>query len=189
MAKSKKLIKAVADEEIVSKIYFIRGQKIMLDKDLAALYNVTTGNLNKAVKRNVKRFPGEDFMFQLTQEEFKNLIFQNGTSSLPVGKAGWGGTRKIPYAFTEQGVAMLSGVLNSDIAIEVHVRIVRIFTKLREMLLTHKDILLKLEQMEKQVIANSDDIQNIFAALRELLNPPQKPRPPIGFKLTGKKKK
>ena len=184
MAKSKKLIKVVADEVIVSKIYFIRGQKVMLDKDLAEMYNVTTGNLNKAVKRNAKRFPGEDFMFQVTQEEFKNLIFQNGTSS-----SSWGGTRKMPYAFTEQGVAMLSGVLNSDIAIEVHVRIIRIFTKLREMLLTHKDILLKLEQMEKQVIANSDDIQNIFAALRELLNPPQEPRPPIGFKLTSAKKK
>ena len=95
----------------------------------------------------------------------------------------------MPYAFTEQGVSMLSGVLNSDIAIEVHIRIIRIFAKLREMLLTHKDILLKLEQMEKQVIANSDDIQNIFVALRELLNPPQEPRQAIGFKLTGKKKK
>jgi hypothetical protein len=181
MAKSQKLVKALADEVIVSKIYFIRGQKVMLDKDLAEMYNVATGNLNKAVKRNLKRFP-DDFMFQLTEEEFKNLIFQNGTSS-------WGGTRKMPNAFTEQGVSMLSGVLNSDIAIEVHIRIIRIFGKLREMLLTHKDILLKLEQMEKQVIANSDDIQNIFVALRELLNPPQETRPPIGFKLTGKKKK
>ena len=188
MAKSQKLVRALADEVIVSKIYFIRGQKVMLDKDLAEMYNVTTGNLNKAVKRNLKRFP-EDFMFQVTTEEFKNLIFQNGTSSLPAGKAGWGGTRKMPYAFTEQGVSMLSSVLNSDTAIDVNIRIIRIFAKLREMLLTHKDILLKLEQMEKQVIANSDDIQNIFVALRELLNPPQEPRPPIGFKITGKKKK
>lgn len=181
MAKSQKLIKALVDEVIISKIYFIRGQKVMLDRDLAEMYNVTTGNLNKAVKRNPKRFP-EDFMFQVTTEEFKNLIFQNGTSS-------WGGTRKMPYAFTEQGVSMLSSVLNSDTAIDVNIRIIRIFAKLREMLLTHKDILLKLEQMEKQVIANSDDIQNIFVALRELLNPPQEPRPPIGFKLTSKKKK
>ena len=88
----------IADEEIVNKIYFVRNKKIMLDKDLAALYNVTTGNLNKAVKRNQKRFP-EDFMFQLTEPEFKNLIFQTGTSS-------WGGTRKMPYAFTKQGVAI-----------------------------------------------------------------------------------
>jgi ORF6N domain len=176
-----KAIRAVADEIIISKIYFIRGQKVMLDRDLAEMYNVTTGNLNKAVKRNLKRFP-EDFMFQVATEEFKNLIFQNGTSS-------WGGTRKMPYAFTEQGVSMLSSVLNSDIAIEVNIRIIRIFAKLREMLLTHKDILLKLEQMEKQMIENSSDIQNIFAALRELLNPPQEPRPAIGFKLSSTKKK
>ena len=133
----------VADEIIVNKIYQVRQQKIMLDKDLAELYGVTTGNLNKAVKRNLKRFP-DDVMFQLTDVEFKTLIFQTGISS-------WGGTRKMPFAFTEQGVAMLSGVLNSDRAIEVNIRIIRIFTKLREMLLTHKDILLKLEKIEKEL--------------------------------------
>ncbi len=170
-----------ADEEIVSKIYFIRDKKIMLDKDLAELYDVTTGNLNKAVKRNLKRFP-KDFMFQLTEAEFKNLIFQTGTSS-------WGGTRKMPYAFTEQGVAMLSGVLNSDRAIEVNIRIIRIFTKLREMLLTHKDILLKLEKIENELMKNESrtsknesNIQMIFEALKQLLNPPQEPRKRIGFK-------
>lgn len=165
---------AVPDEVIINKIYFVRGEKVMLDRDLAELYNVTTGNLNKAVKRNEKRFP-DDFMFQLTEDEFKNLIFQNGTSS-------WGGTRKMPYAFTEQGVAMLSGVLSSDKAIEVNIRIIRIFTRLRELLLTHKDILLKLEQLEKQVVQNSEDIQMIFTALKELLNHPQDPRPRIGFR-------
>ncbi len=181
MAKAKREL-AIPDEVIINKIYFIRGQKVMLDKDLAEMYNVTTGNLNKAVKRNLKRFP-DDFMFQLTEEEFKNLIFQNGTSS-------WGGTRKMPYVFTEQGVSQLSTVLNSDTAIEMSIRLIRIFAKLREMLLTHKDILLKLEQMEKQVIANSDDIQNIFAALKELLTPPpEKPRAAIGFKLSSTKKK
>ena len=170
-----------ADEEIVSKIYFIRDKKIMLDKDLAELYDVTTGNLNKAVKRNLKRFP-EDFMFQLTETEFKNLIFQSGTSS-------WGGTRKMPYGFTEQGVAMLSGVLNSDRAIEVNIRIIRIFTKLREMLLTHKDILLKMEKVEKNMMQQDGkmkqyekDIQIIFEALKQLLNPPLEPRKRIGFK-------
>ena len=91
----------------------------------------------------------------------------------------------MPYAFTEQGVAMLSGVLSSDIAIEVNIRIIRIFTKLRELLLTHKDILLKLEQLEKQVVQNSEDIQMIFTALKELLNPPQEPRPRIGFRRPG----
>ncbi len=103
------------DELISNKIYFIRGTKVMLDRDLAELYGVLTGNLNKAVKRNIKRFP-EDFMFQLTKEEFENLIFQFGTSS-------WGGTRSLPYAFTEQGVAMLSGILNSDRAINVNIQI------------------------------------------------------------------
>jgi hypothetical protein len=180
MAKAVNKIVA-ADEEIVSKIYFIRDKKIMLDKDLAELYDVTTGNLNKAVKRNLKRFP-EDFMFQLTEAEFKNLIFQSGTSS-------WGGTRKMPYGFTEQGVAMLSGVLNSDRAIEVNIRIIRIFTKLREMLLTHKDILLKMEKVEKNMMQQDGkmkqyekDIQIIFEALKQLLNPPQEPRKRIGFK-------
>lgn len=169
------------DEEIISKIYFIRDKKIILDKDLAELYDVTTGNLNKAVKRNLKRFP-EDFMFQLTEAEFKNLIFQSGISS-------WGGTRKMPYGFTEQGVAMLSGVLNSDRAIEVNIRIIRIFTKLREMLLTHKDILLKMEKVEKNMMKQDGkmkqyekDIQIIFEALKQLLNPPQEPRKRIGFK-------
>jgi len=165
---------AVPDDVIINKIYLIRGKKVMLDKDLAELYNVTTSNLNKAVKRNLKRFP-DDFMFQVAEQEFKNLIFQFGISR-------WGGTRKPPYAFTEQGVAMLSGVLNSDIAIEVNIRIIRIFSRLREMLLTHTEILLKLEQLEKQVVQNSDDIQTVFAALKELLNPPQGPRPRIGFR-------
>lgn len=138
------------------------------------MYNVTTGNLNKAVKRNPKRFP-KDFMFQLTDEEFKNLIFQNGTSN-------WGGTRKMPFAFTEQGVAMLWGVLKSDIAIDVHVRIIRIFAKLREMLLTQKDILLKLEQFENKVSSHDENIQMIFEALKQLLHPPTAPRKRIGFK-------
>ena len=180
MAKAVKKVTS-EDEIIISKIYFIRDKKIMLDKDLAELYDVTTGNLNKAVKRNLKRFP-EDFMFQLTEAEFKNLIFQSGTSS-------WGGTRKMPYGFTEQGVAMLSGVLNSDRAIDVNIRIIRIFTKLREMLLTHKDILLKMDKVEKNMMQQDGkmkqyekDIQMIFEALKQLLNPPQEPRKRIGFK-------
>jgi hypothetical protein len=104
----------IPNEIIMDKIYYIREHKVLLDKDLAELYKVTTGNLNKAVQRNLKRFP-DDFMFQLTDNEFKNLMFQNGISS-------WGGTRKHPYAFTEQGVAMLSGVLNSDRAIQVNIQ-------------------------------------------------------------------
>jgi hypothetical protein len=168
---------AIPDEVILSKIYYIRGQKIMLDRDLAKLYEVSTGNLNKAVKRNLKRFPN-DFMFQLTVDEFKNLIFQIGISN-------WGGTRKMPFAFTEQGVTMLSCILNSDISIEVNIRIIRIFIKMRELLLSHQDILLKLEQMEKQVIQNSEEIQQIFNVLKELLATPQEPRKRIGFKIPG----
>lgn len=182
---------AVPDEVIISKIYLVRGQKVMLDKDLAILYGVETKSLNLSVKRNIKRFP-EDFMFRLTQEEWSTLRFQFETSnsrkeSLTLQnetlKPGRGGTRYSPYAFTEQGVAMLSSILNSNTAIEVNIRIIRIFTRMREMLLTHKDILLKLEQLERQVVQNSEEIQTIFAALKELLQPP--PREPIGFKTGG----
>src|SRR5258707_250853 len=133
MAKATKLL-MIPDELVMNKIYLIRNQKIMLDRDLAELYQVKTGVLNQAVKRNADRFP-EDFMFRLTAKEFENLKSQFVTSS-------WGGIRKLPYAFTEQGVSMLSGVLNSATAIRVHIQIIRVFTKMRELLLTHKDILL-----------------------------------------------
>jgi hypothetical protein len=149
----------------------------MLDQDLADLYDVPTKRLNEQVKRNIDRFPA-DFMFQLTDEEFENLKSQIATSS-------WGGRRVAPYAFTEHGVLMLSNVLNSERAIKVNIQIMRIYTKMRELLLTHKDILLKLEQLESQVAQNSEDIQSIFAVLKELLNPPQEPRPRIGFRRSG----
>ena len=136
MTKADNLV-GVPDEVIINKIYFIREQKVMLDRDLAALYGVSTGNLNKSVKRNKRRFP-DDFIFQLSEKEYKNLMFQNGISS-------WGGLRKLPNVFTEQGVAMLSGVLNSDTAIEVNIRIIRIFTKLREMSVANRDIFIKIE--------------------------------------------
>src|ERR1700743_1649497 len=173
MAKANRSI-TVADETIVTKIYHLRGQKVMLDEDLAELYQVPTGRLNEQVKRNIDRFP-VDFMFQLTEDEFKNLKSQNATSS-------WGGRRKLPSAFAEHGVLMLSSVLNSSIAIGVNIQIMRIYTKMREMLMTNQEILLKLEQLEKQVVQNSDDIQMIFGALKELLNPPLEPRPRVGFR-------
>lgn len=152
------------DLEIIrSKIYEIRGQKVMLDKDLAELYNVSTSNLNKAVKRNLKRFP-EDFMFQLTQVEFDglraNLIFQNGTSS-------WGGTRKLPYAFTEQGLAMLSGLLNSDIAIQVNINIMRAFVAIRKMV-TANPITLRLSTLEKNFEELKQDLEEIFADYNDI---------------------
>ena len=175
----KELQLLVMEQKILNRIYVVRGEKIMLDRDLAELYNVETRILNQSIKRNIKRFP-KDFMFQLSEKEFKNLMSQNVTSS-------WGGTRKMPYVFTEQGVAMLAGVLNSEIAIQVNIRIIRIFTKLREAMLTHKDILIKLEQLEKQVVQNSEEIQMIFATMKELLNPPQPPRPRIGFRRKDEK--
>ncbi len=132
------------DESIISKIYVIRDKKVMLDADLAELYDVETRRLNEQVKRNIARFP-EDFMFQLTQEEFENMKSQFAISS-------WGGRRKPPNAFTEQGVAMLSGVLHSERAIKVNIQIMRVFTRMREVLSTHKDILKKLEQIEKKDI-------------------------------------
>jgi hypothetical protein len=162
------------DEAIINKIYIVRGQKVMLDEDLAELYQVETRRLNEQVKRNKDRFP-KDFMFQLSVKEFENLKSQIAISS-------WGGRRKPPFAFTEQGVSMLSGVLNSDIAIQVHIQIIRIFTKMKEMLITNKEILLKVEKMELEVTANKKDIATIFNALRQLLNPLQKPRKRLGFK-------
>jgi hypothetical protein len=171
---------AITDEIVINKIYLIRGKKVMLDRDLSEMYGVTTGNLNKAVSRNLRRFP-EDFMFRLTEDEFKNLVFQNG-------RASWGGTRIAPHAFTEQGVAMLSSVLNSDTAIEVNIQIIRIFTRMREVLLSHKDVLIKLEQLESKILKQDqrvdkqeDDIEMIFNTLKQLINPPQDPREPIGF--------
>ncbi len=177
MAKTQKELQVlVAEQKILNRIYVIRGEKVMLDRDLAEMYGVETRVLNQSIKRNLNRFP-KDFMFQLSEKEFKNLISQNVTSS-------WGGTRKLPNAFTEQGVAMLSSILNSDTAIEVNIRIIRVFTRLREYALTHKDILIQLAKLEKEVKGNSKDIENIFAVLKELIEKDAKPtlRNKIGFK-------
>ena len=177
MAESTKSI-VVAEESIISKIYLIRGKKVMIDRDLAGLYGVETKQLKRQVRRNIDRFP-DDFMFELNEDEFQEWRSQFGTSN----EGDKMGLRYAPYVFTEQGVAMLSSVLNSERAIKVNIQIMRIYTKMRELLLTHKDILLKLEQLERQVVQNSEDIQMIFAALKELLNPPQEPpRPRIGFR-------
>jgi hypothetical protein len=171
----------LSDEFILQKIYYIRNQKVMLDKDLAELYHVSTGNLNKAVSRNLKRFP-DDFMFQLNASEFKNLMFQNGISS-------WGGTRKLPYAFTENGMAMLSGVLNSDWAIEVNIRIMRIFTHLRQALIDNIELRLAFEDIKKKTENNTKNIELVFQYLDELLEKTENPKPrkEIGYKLPSKK--
>ena len=128
---------AIPEEVLMNKIYLTSGTKVMLDSDLAELYQVGTKRLNEQVKRNLGRFP-EDFMFQLSKEQWENLKSQNATSS-------WGGRRTLPYVFTEQGVAMLSSVLNSNVAINVNIQIIRVFTKMREMLLTHRDLLFQME--------------------------------------------
>ncbi|KAF0134103.1 MAG: hypothetical protein FD145_859 [Candidatus Saganbacteria bacterium] len=161
-------------ESIENKIYVIRGQKVMLDSDLAKLYRVKTSNLNKAVKRNLDRFP-QDFMFQLTKEEFNNLKFHFGISS-------WGGTRKLPYAFTEQGVAMLSSVLKSKKAIQVNILIVRTFVKIREFLSTHKELAQKLNELEKKTVKHDIEIKTIFEAIRQLMAIEEKPKKQIGFR-------
>jgi ORF6N domain len=172
MAKSKKWV--ISDELVMSKIYIVRGQKVMLDEDLARLYQVETKGLNQAIKRNKDRFP-PDFMFQLSINEFENLKSQFVTSS-------WGGRRKLPYAFTEQGVAMLSAVLNSEVAVRVSIRIIRVFTKMRELLLTHKDILLQLEKVENKLTGHDEEIALIFEYLKKLLSPPVTARLRVGFR-------
>ncbi len=166
-------------ETVVDKIYMIRRQKVMLDADLAHLYGVTTFNLNKAVKRNLERFPA-DFMFRLSKEEAGALKFQIGISK-PSGR---GGRRYLPYAFTEQGVAVLSSILRSSRAIQVNIAIMRAFVRLREILATHKELARKLAAMEKKFNAQ---FRVVFRILAELQKP--EPLPPsrrIGFVVRGK---
>ena len=183
-------------QRIQSKIYEIRGHKVMIDRDLAELYQVTTGNLNKSVQRNIKRFPS-DFMFQLTKEEFDqlktNLIFQNGISN-------WGGTRKLPYAFTEQGLAMLSGILSSDTAIQVNINIMRAFVAVRRLISNPpvdknaelREEMKKLKDYMEEIFADQNDINEDTRIQLELINQTlaelqvhqklsDKPRRPIGF--------
>jgi len=176
MAKTNKEL-MIPDELVMNKIYMIRGQKVMLDRDLAELYGVETKVLNQAVKRNSGRFPG-DFMFQLTKSEWEFLRSQIVTLETGRGKY----PKYVPTVFTEQGVAMLSSVLKSETAIRVNIQIIRIFTRMREMIMNHKDILLQLEKIEKKLAGHDDDITLIFGYLKQLLNPPQPPRRKIGFK-------
>lgn len=168
------------DEMIMNKIYFIRGQKVMLDKDLSELYQVETRRLNEQVKRNIKRFP-KDFMFKLTLREFENLRSQIATSS-------WGGVRKMPYVFTEHGVLMLSSILNSDRAIKVNIRIMRVFTQIRQMVIDNTELRLAIEEIRKKAENNSRNIEVVFQYLDELIEKKEKPpmRKQIGYKLPKK---
>jgi hypothetical protein len=163
----------IPSQFIEERIFLIRGQKVMLDRDLAHLYGVQTSYLNKTVSRNLERFP-EDFMFQLTKHEFDNLMFQFGTSS-------WGGTRKFPRVFTEQGISMLSSVLRSKEAIQVNIAIMRVFVKLREILNTNKQLAQRLDQLEKRMGQKDQEVKLIFEAIRQLMQPPETPKRKIGF--------
>src|SRR5437762_254421 len=161
-------------ERIAQSIRWIRSQKVLLDSDLAALYGVQTKNLNKAVKRNAERFPA-DFMFQLTPEELRTLRFQFGTSKAR------GGLRYRPYAFTEQGVAMLSSVVKSDRAIKVNVAIMRTFVKLRQMLDTNRELAQKFSELQRRVGRHDQEINTILEATRQLMALPENLRREIGF--------
>ncbi len=167
--------KEISIETVATKILLFRGKRVMLDSDLARLYGVETFNLNKAVKRNIERFP-EDFMFQLSVEENNNnMIFQNGMSS-------WGGRRHLPYVFTEQGVAMLSSVLSSKRAVQVNIAIMRAFVKLRELLLTNKELAEKVSNLERKSAEHDSLFVAIFEAIKQLSEPPPVPnKPKIGF--------
>lgn len=166
----------IPSERIVSQIYIIHGKKVMFDRDLAKLYGVATKVFNQAVKRNIKRFPS-DFMFQLSKDDFKNWRSQIVTSS-------WGGLRYAPYAFTEQGVAMLASVLNSDRAINVNIQIIRTFVKIRELMATNELLQRKIMELEKKYGSHDDKIKKIFTTLSLLMIEEENnsPREEIGFK-------
>ncbi len=166
-------------QQVAQAIRFVREERVLLDVDLARLYGVTTGNLNKAVRRNRDRFPA-DVMFQLTAEETKSLIFQFGISK------GRGGRRHFPYAFTEQGVAMLSSVLNSERAVKVNIAIMRAFVKLRQTLETNRELARQFAELEKRVDKHDEEIGAILEAIRQLMAPSEKPRCEIGFHVREK---
>ena len=174
---------------IESAIYLLRGQRVMLDSDLAAIYGVSTRQLNQQLKRNRSRFP-DDFAFQLSTEEFRNLKSQIATSSLMsqfVTSSGHGGRRKLPWAFTEHGALMLASVLNSEVAVQASVRVVRAFVKLREMIAANAQLAAKLEEFERRFDSHDKAIVDLFTALKRLLEPPAPPKKrEIGFHVREK---
>ena len=180
----RKNLAIVPTEIIERKIYLVRGTKVMFDSDLAKLYEIETKFFNRAVKRNKDRFP-VDFMFQLTEKESQNLRFQIGTSS-----SGYGGRRYFPYVFTEHGVAMLSSVLNSKRAVQINIAIVKAFIKLRELLATHKDLILEIDKIKKEQKGQNKKIQSIISIINQMLNPPvNENKEPMGFRDRSKGKK
>lgn len=169
----------LSDELIINKICLIRNHKVMLDKDLAGLYGVKPRRLREQVKRNIDRFP-TNFMFQLTENETHQMVSQIATPS----KQQFGGA--LPYAFTEHGVLMLANVLKSKRAVEVSLRLIEIFVKMRELISVHKDILFKIEQLEKKITGHDESIQMIFSTLKKLLDSPGQTRTRIGYRITEK---
>jgi hypothetical protein len=191
--------KVQLNEEIISQIYFIRGRKVMLDNDLARIYGVTTARLNQQVRRNMDRFPS-DFMFELSLDEYRNLMLQFATSSSQtpdiIGNSNlmsqnvtssWGGRRKLPFVFTEHGALMLASVLNSVTAIHASIFVVRAFVKLREVLAIHHELSERINDLEKRTCEkldeHSEQIILVFQALRELVRQKEEPRAPVGFKI------
>lgn len=173
---SKQIVSVIPGSSITARIYWIRGKRVMFDVDLAELYAVQTKSLNLAVRRNIERFP-DDFMFQLSQKEMDALRFQNETS-----KKGRGGRRYLPYVFTQEGVAMLSGVLNSSRAIRANILIMRAFTKLREMAATNELIRQKVDELEQKYDKHDKQLRDVFEVLRKLLEPATVPnKKSIGF--------
>ncbi len=188
--------KVFTHDHIAQSIFSIRGHRVMLDSDLAELYGVSTKRLNQQVHRNIRRFP-EDFMFQVTRQEVEILRLQIATSSSQRSQfatlkedslrlqiatlESYGGRRYLPYVFTEQGVAMLSGVLKSDRAIDVNVAIMRAFVRLRQILSANKELSAKLDQLERKTEKHNEEIQAIFLAIRQLMKPPEPTRRKIGF--------
>ena len=166
------------NQEIADKIYLIRGVKVMLDRDLAGMYDVKPIRLREQVKRNIERFPNH-FMFQLSDEEADTMVSQNAIPS----RKHLGGS--LPYVFSEHGILMLANVIKSQQAIAMSIKIIEVFVKFREMLISQKDLLLKFEQIEKLVIQHDDDIQAIFQALKQVIQQKNEPREPMGFKLKG----
>jgi len=177
MKEKQKQIDLIPQGTIEDKILLIRGKKVLLDRDLAALYGVETSYLKRQVKRNIERFP-DDFMFQLSKEELKNwrcqFVTSNSTDKM--------GLRYPPYAFTEQGVAMLSGILSSPRAVKVNIQIMRAFVKLRQIISTNKELVHKLSQLERKTEKHDAEIQAIFKAIRQLMTPAEKPKKKIGYR-------
>jgi len=177
---TREIVSIVPVERVESRILTIRGQRVIIDSDLAKLYSVSTTRLNEQVRRNQQRFP-QDFMFRLTKEEFENLISQFATS-----RSSWGGRRKLPYAFTEHGAIMAATVLNSNQAVRASIYVVRAFVRIRGMIASHAELAGKLDQLERRIDTHDKQIHALIAAIRELMSPPA-PKPARRFGFYSKK--